>query len=255
MVLTFLGALAVGLSLGLLGSGGSILTVPILVYLAGEGAKIAIAASLAIVGAISLVGAANYARQELVAWRYVLYFGLPGVVSTYAGAWVSHFVSGAVQLVVFALVMGAASITMLRGSRSGVDSGADQERHYAWLIAAGVGIGLVTGFVGVGGGFLIVPALVLLGGLRMHRAVGTSLAVITINSASGFYKHSDLIRAAGGHMPWVLIGIFSGIGIAGSLVGNVLARRLRQHHLRRLFGIFLVAMCGYILWRSVPQLI
>lgn len=253
MILTWLGALAVGLSLGLLGSGGSILTVPILVYLAGEPAKTAIAASLAIVGAIALAGAANYARQRLVAWRYVLYFGAPGIVATYAGAWLSHFVSGAVQLVVFAAIMGLASYTMLRPARTGAAQGS--ERHFAWLLSAGVGIGLITGFVGVGGGFLFVPALVILGGLSMHRAVGTSLAIIVLNSASGFYKHLELLEAGRARVPWTVIAVFAVIGIVGSLIGNVVARRLAHAHLRRIFGIFLVAMCGYILWRSLPQIL
>lgn len=254
MVLTWLGALAVGLSLGLLGSGGSILTVPILVYLAGEAPKLAIAASLAVVGAIALAGAANYARQGLVAWRYVLYFGLPGIVATYAGAWASHFVSGAVQLVVFAVIMGLASYTMLRPVHSGPEAAVQSERHLAWLLAAGVGIGVITGFVGVGGGFLFVPALVILGGLPMHRAIGTSLAIIVINSASGFYKHFQLLQAAKTQIPWTVIAVFAVIGIVGSLIGNVVARRLAHAHLRRTFGIFLVAMCGYILWQSLPQL-
>lgn len=252
MVLTWLGALAVGLSLGLLGSGGSILTVPILVYVAGEPAKLAIGASLAIVGAIALAGAANYARQGLVDWRFVLYFGLPGVVATYAGAWISHYVSGALQLVVFAATMGLASYTMLRRARTAQE--ARPARHFAWLLAAGIGIGLLTGFVGVGGGFLFVPALVILGGLSMHRAVGTSLAIIVLNSASGFYKHFELLTAESVRIPWLVIGVFAGIGIVGSVVGNIAARRLEHAHLRRIFGVFLLAMCGYILWRSLPQI-
>lgn len=253
MALTWVGALVVGLSLGLLGSGGSILTVPILVYVAGETPKLAIAASLAIVGAIALAGAANYARQGLVEWRYVLYFGLPGIVATYAGAWASHFVSGAVQLVVFAVIMGLASYTMLRPARTASD--ARPARHFAWLLAAGVGIGLITGFVGVGGGFLFVPALAIFGGLSMHRVVGTSLAIILLNAASGFYKHFQLLAASSVQIPWTVIAVFAGIGIVGSVVGNVVARRLANAQLRRVFGVFLVAMCGYILWESLPQVL
>lgn len=254
MILTWLGALAVGLSLGLLGSGGSILTVPILVYLAHEPAKLAIGASLAIVGAIALAGAANYARQGLVEWRFVLYFGLPGIISTYAGAWVSHFVTGTVQLVVFAVIMVLASYTMLRPARPTTGSTTAQ-RHFIWLLGSGMGIGLITGFVGVGGGFLFVPALVILGGLSMHRAVGTSLAIIVLNSASGFYKHFELLRGESMPIPWTVIAVFAGIGIVGSIVGNLVARRLAHAHLRRVFGVFLVAMSAYMLWRSVPGLL
>ncbi len=259
MALTWLGALAVGLSLGLLGSGGSILTVPVLVYAAGEPPKVAIAASLAIVGAIALVGALSYARQRLVDWRYVLYFGLPGIVATYGGAWFSHFVSGALQLVVFAFVMALASVMMLRRPRAvrvpGTVQTAHGERHFLWLLGAGVGIGLVTGFVGVGGGFLFVPALVVLGRLSMHRAVGTSLAIIVLNSASGFYKHFELLTAGSVPIPWNIIAIFAAIGIGGSLLGNLLARRLQHAHLRRVFGVFLVVMSALILWESLPAVV
>jgi uncharacterized membrane protein YfcA len=253
MALTWLGALVVGLSLGLLGSGGSILTVPVLVYAAHEPPKLAIAASLAIVGAIAFAGAANYARQGLVDWRYVLYFGLPGIIATYAGAWASDLVTGAIQLVVFAVVMALASWSMLRST--GPAAAQAPERHYGWLLAAGVGIGLITGFVGVGGGFLFVPALVILGGVSMHRAVGTSLAIILLNSASGFYGHFELLAAAGIAIPWTTISVFAAIGIVGSLLGNLAGRRLAHAELRRVFGVFLVAMSAYMLWHNLPQVI
>ena len=243
----------VGLSLGLLGSGGSILTVPVLVYLLHQPPKQAIAGSLAIVGAIALVGAMRYASQKLVSWRHLLLFGVPGVVATYGGSWVSQFVSGLVQLVVFAAIMGVAALAMLWPPRLAGD--ADGERALIWLVTAGVVVGLVTGFVGVGGGFLLVPALVMLGGLHMHRAVATSLAVIVINSASGFVKHAGLLRRAGESLDWHIIGIFILIGAVGSLVGNVVARRVPQQGLRKLFGVFLILMCGFILWRSIPVLL
>ena len=253
-MLTWLGALVVGVSLGLLGSGGSILTVPILVYVAGESPKVAIAASLAIVGAIALVGAANSARQRLVDWRYVLYFGVPGIVATYAGTWVSHFVSGAAQLVVFAVIMGLASYTMLRPATA-VAATPPPRRHLGWLLAAGVGVGLVTGFVGVGGGFLFVPALVILGGLSMHRAVGTSLAVIALNSASGFVGHIETLTSDNVRIPWGLIAAFAAIGMAGSLAGHRVGRRLAHSSLRRVFGVLLILTSGFILWHSVPEIL
>jgi uncharacterized protein len=252
-LLTWLGALVVGLSLGLLGSGGSILTVPILVYVIGESPKLAVAASLAIVGTIALVGAASYARQRLVDWRYVLQFGLPGIVATYAGAWFSHFVSGAVQLIVFAVIMGLASWTMLRPARASAD--APPRRHFAWLLAAGVAVGLITGFVGVGGGFLFVPALVILGGLSMHRAVGTSLAVIAMNSASGFFGHYLQLAAANIRIPWTEIALFAAIGTVGSLAGHVVGSRIAHGSLRRAFGVLLIAMCGFVLWQTLPQVL
>ncbi len=251
-LLTWLGALVVGLSLGLLGSGGSILTVPILVYVVGMSTKLAVAASLAIVGIIAMTGAASHARQRLVNWRYVVSFGLPGIVATYAGAWVSHWVSGAVQLIVFAVIMGLASFSMLRPAPSTPD--AAPQRHFAWLLAAGVGVGLITGFVGVGGGFLFVPALVILGGLSMRQAVGTSLAVIALNSASGFVGHYVQLAGAQVRMPWAEIAVFAAVGTFGSLAGQMLGRRLAHASLRRAFGVLLIVMSGFVLWRTLPLL-
>lgn len=246
------------MSLGLLGSGGSILTVPVLVYLLNQSPKVAIAGSLAIVGAIALIGAARYAHQGLVSWRHVLLFGLPGVFATYAGAWVSKFVPGAVQLVVFALIMALAAWGMLKSpakkSSAGEETG-HAEKPLFWLIMAGLGVGIITGFVGVGGGFLLVPALVFLGGLPMHRGIATSLAVIVINSASGFYKQFDVVTGAGHSLDWRVIGVFILVGGIGSLVGNHVARRIPQHRLRQVFGVFLILMCGFILWRTVPGLL
>lgn len=253
MIYAIFGALLVGVSLGLMGSGGSILTVPVLVYLLDQPAKEAIAGSLVIVGAIALVGAARYSWQGLVSWRHVVLFGAPGVVATYGGAWVSQFASGAVQLVVFAGIMGLASWAMLRPPRLAEET--HGRRALPWLLAAGVVVGLVTGFVGVGGGFLLVPALVLLGGLGMHRAVATSLSIIVINSVSGFYKHQQLLSGSGHALDWHVIGLFVVIGALGSLAGNFVARRIHHRRLRQAFGVFLILMCGFILWRTIPGLL
>jgi hypothetical protein len=250
-LLTWIGALVVGLSLGLLGSGGSILTVPILVYLVGMSPKQAVAASLAIVGFIAVVGAAGRARRGLVDWRHVLTFGLPGIAATYAGAWLSHLVSDEVQLTAFAVVMGLASIMMLRPATA---PGGVRRRHVVWLLAAGVAVGLITGFVGVGGGFLFVPALVLLGGLSMNRAVGTSLAVIALNSAGGFVGHYVQLAAANARVPWATIGLFALVGAAASLAGQSLGSRLSHAGLRRAFGVLLAAMCVFVLWKTLPQI-
>lgn len=252
MIAAILGALAVGLSLGLLGSGGSILTIPALVYLLHQPTKLAIAGSLAIVGSIALIGAARYAQQGLVSWRLVASFGVPGVVATWGGAWLSQFVPGALQLAVFAGIMGVAAWGMLRPPAAA--SVPANPRPLPWLVVAGIGVGLVTGFVGVGGGFLLVPALVFLAGLGMHRAVATSLVVIVINSASGFLKHYEVVTAAGHALDWRVIGLFILVGGIGSLVGNGMARRVPQRRLRQVFGVFLIAMGGFILWRTIPEL-
>lgn len=253
MIYALLGAVAIGLVLGLLGSGGSILTVPVLVYLAGQPDKVAIAESLAIVGAIAAVGALPYARQRLVDWRSVLFFGVPGIAGTYGGAALAAFVPGAVQLALFALVMLLAAALMLRGRRAPEGS---RPRQAAWkIVAEGLVVGLVTGLVGVGGGFLIVPALVLLGGLSMRLAVGTSLLIIAAKSFAGFAKYLDVLAGLGQHVDWTLIGLFAAIGVAGSFAGHALSGRVPQRMLQRAFAVFLIAMGGFILVQESPKVL
>jgi uncharacterized membrane protein YfcA len=250
VIYALLGAVAVGLVLGLLGSGGSILTVPVLVYLVGEPEKVAIAESLAIVGAIAAVGAVPYARQRRVDGRSVLLFGGPGLVGASLGAVLSRAVPGAFQLALFAVVMLLAAWRMLRGA--GVREGGAGGRAPAAVAALGLGVGVLTGLVGVGGGFLIVPALVLLVGLPMRAAVGTSLAIVALNSATGFATHVGG-GLAGGAVDWRLVGAFAAIGIAGSLLGHRLSERVPQGQLRRAFGVFLVVMGAFILAREGPR--
>jgi uncharacterized membrane protein YfcA len=244
----WIGALFVGLSLGLLGSGGSILTVPVLIFLIGEGEKVAIAESLAIVGAIALAGSMPYARRRLVDWRSVVLFGIPGMIGSYLGAAVSGYISGTTQLALFGFIMLAAAGLMVRPPRSdGIT-----EVRVAWKIAGdGLIVGVVTGLVGVGGGFLIVPALVLLGGLEMHRAVGTSLFIIALKSFTGFVKYLDVLGDLELAVDWRLIGIFVVVGTAGSIVGNRLAARTPQTRLRQVFAAFLVAMGLFVLYTNL----
>ncbi|WP_347240896.1 sulfite exporter TauE/SafE family protein [Thermus sp.] len=249
MTLALLGALLIGLSLGLLGSGGSILTVPVLVYLLGEPPKQAIAESLLIVGGIALLGAVPYALRGLVDFRNVLFFGLPGMAGTYLGAWLSHFVSGQVQLLTFALVMLLAAYSMARPPRLSHREG---ERRKPWkIVLDGLAVGALTGFVGVGGGFLIVPALVLLGGLPMHLAVGTSLVIIAMKSFAGFYKYLHLLPALGLSVNWANAGLFILVGTLGSFLGGRVAVRLPHETLKRGFALFLVGMGLYIVVQSL----
>jgi len=251
MWLAWIGALAIGLSLGLLGSGGSIITVPVLVYLVGQPEKIAIAGSLGVVGTIALVGALQNAAKGRVDWRSVGWFGLPGMAGTYAGAWLSGYVTGAVQLAVFAVVMLAAAFMMFR--RSAREAPAGARRPLAIVVADGLAVGALTGFVGVGGGFLILPALVLLGGLGMHVAIGTSLAIIALNAFTGFAKHLHLLSVEGVSLDWRLLGTIALIGALGSVAGSQFGSRLPQATLRRAFGVFLVAMALFILYESGPR--
>lgn len=254
MIWAWLGAISIGLSLGLLGSGGSILTVPVLVYLVGQDEKVAIAGSLAVVGTIALAGALQYLRSGQVDWRNVGWFGIPGMAGTWLGAMIAAYVSGLVQLALFAGVMLLAAVMMLRGN--GVSDAGGGTPRARWKIAAdGLGVGALTGLVGVGGGFLIVPALVLLGGLSMHRAVATSLVIIALKSYSGFIKYLSVLEDQGLQLDWAVLAVVTGLGIAGSWMGNQLAGRIPQQTLRRMFGVFLVLMGIYILWRTLPQLV
>jgi uncharacterized membrane protein YfcA len=244
------GAIAIGISLGLLGSGGSILTVPVLVYLVGQDEKVAIAGSLFIVGSIALAGSLQFIRAGFINWRSVAIFGLPGMAGTYIGAAIAAYVSGLTQLALFAVVMLLASYLMLRPIKL---SGGNHAPRAMWKIAGdGLVVGIVTGLVGVGGGFLIVPALVLLGGLSMHHAVATSLVIIALKSFSGFYKYLDVLSEQDLSLDWPVLWLVTLLGIAGSIVGSRLARRVHQDRLKRWFGYFLIVMGIYILARSLP---
>ena len=253
MYAAWLGALLVGLVLGLLGSGGSILTVPVLVYLGGEPSKLAIAESLGIVALISLVGAVPFAVQGQVSWRSVGWFGGPGIVGAYLGASLSQFMPGALQLVIFAGVMLLAAVMMFRRRSPTTEGGPN--RAFWKVMMDGFGVGVLTGIVGVGGGFLIVPALVLLCGLSMHRAIGTSLLIIAMKSIAGFVKYIDVMKAAGFSIHWDLVFIFSAIGIVGSVIGGRMGAYVPQARLKRGFAVFLVLMGIVILVQNVLEML
>jgi hypothetical protein len=269
-VWTILGALLIGLSLGLLGSGGSILTVPVLVYLLGHEGKSAIAESLAIVGGIALAGAIPYAYTRQIDWRSAIFFGIPGMIGTYGGAWLAKFLPVAVQLVLFAAVMLLAAWMMYRQtcrklespapgdpSQAGKSTGSTNHStrpHPLWkIVVEGLAVGVLTGLVGVGGGFLIIPALVLLGGLPMRLAVGTSLVVIAAKSFAGFAKYMDVLNDIDAALDWSTIGWFVGLGIVGTFVGNYLGTKLNQRALQRVFAVFLLVMGGFVLSQELPK--
>jgi uncharacterized membrane protein YfcA len=243
MGLAALGALAIGLSLGLLGSGGSILTVPVLVYLLGQPEQLAIASSLAMVGALP------WAARRQVDGRSIVWFGLPGISGALAGSWLAQFLPGGLQLVICSGVMLLAATRMARAAPAQASASASRQR----LVGQGVAVGALTGSVGSSGGFLILPAVVLLGGLSMHRAIGTSLAIIALHAGSGFAQHAYTLAQAGQGLDWRVIRLFIAIGVSGSLTGQRLAGHLPQPTLRRAFALLLVMMGLYILWRSVPS--
>ncbi|GGO38229.1 sulfite exporter TauE/SafE family protein [Deinococcus humi] len=255
MIFAWIGAALIGLSLGLLGSGGSILTVPVLVYLVGEPEKLAIAESLAIVGGISLIGAIPYAVKRQIDWRSVLWFGGPGVVGTSLGAALSVYLSGVVQLLLFAAVMLLAAVMMFRPSTVPPQGYAPHLRSPLKIGAEGLGVGVLTGLVGVGGGFLIIPALVLLGGLPMSLAVGTSLLIIAAKSFAGFSKYVHVLAEQNLSMNWTLIALFTIIGIVGSFLGARVGKSISNDSLKRGFAGFLVVMGVYVLATNVPKVL
>lgn len=254
MILAWIGALFIGLTLGLLGSGGSILTVPVLTYLVGQETKVAIAGSLMIVGIISLFSAIPYARQKLVKWRTVILFGLPGMAGAVIGAWAAHFVSDAMQMLIFSVLLLIASYLMFRPMKLQEADAEHAERGMSKIMLDGFIVGAVTGLVGVGGGFLIIPALVILGGLSMRLAVGTSLVIIAIKSFAGFVGYLDVLDAMQLSVDWNIIAIFSLIGVVGGWLGHKISSKINQAQLKRGFAVFLVIMGAFILYENVPAL-
>lgn len=237
-------SLLVGVSLGALGGGGSVLTVPILVYLAGQDTKEAIATSLLVVGVTSLAALVPHARAHRVRLRTGLLLGAFSMAGAYGGGRLAEYVPGTVLLVAFALMMLATAVAMLRTSLRGQDRARPVrgDLPVGHVAAAGLGVGAVTGLVGSGGGFLVVPALAVLGGMPMGVAVGTSLLVIALNSFAGLAGH-----VSGVTIDWPLALTVTAAAVAGSVVGGRLAVRVPQDALRTGFGWFVAVMGVFVL--------
>lgn len=239
----------IGLSLGLLGGGGSILTVPALVYLVGQSPQAAVTTSLAIVGANSALGAFFHNLRGMCNWRVALAFGGSGMLAAYLAAGLSKLFAPALLLVAFALLMSVIGILMLVRKEGAPQAETCAPRNWPVVVAGGAGVGLLTGVLGVGGGFLIVPALVMLVGLPMSQAVGTSLVVITANSFAGLAGHLD---SAGFDLRLTLV--FVAAGLVGTFSGSRLANRLPGGRLRRVFGAFVVLLAVLLLYDNLPRL-
>ncbi|MEW2383963.1 sulfite exporter TauE/SafE family protein [Micromonospora sp. NPDC047707] len=240
-------AVLIGISLGLLGGGGSILAVPLLVYVAGLPAKEAIAISLLVVGVTSAVGVLPHARAGRVRWRTGLVFGVAGMAGAYAGGRLAAFVPAAVLLTGFALMMLATAAAMIRGRRDTGGRPVPHEFPVSRVVLDGVVVGLVTGLVGAGGGFLVVPALALLGGLPMPAAVGTSLVVIAMKSFAGLAGYLSSVS-----VDWGLAAAVTAAAVVGSLAGGRIAGRVPEQVLRTAFGWFVVAMGVLVLGQQMP---
>lgn len=248
-ILAIVLALVMGGVLGLLGGGGSILTVPILVYVIEIPEKAAIATSLLVVGSTSAIALVPHARNGNVVWKTGLVFGVFGMMGAFLGGLVSQFIPGALLLIFFALLMLVTGVAMLRGKKkpAGAEGGEGEEKALpVFKIAAeGLVVGLVTGLVGAGGGFLVVPALALLGGLSMKRAIGTSLLVIAMKSFAGFAGFAGHVEIDYG----LALG-FTGAAIVGTFVGAEIAKRVDASKLRKGFAIFVLVMAVYIIGKQ-----
>ncbi len=243
--------LAIGVSLGLVGGGGSILAVPVLVYVLGEPVKEATTASLAIVGITALVGAVDHVRSGGVRVRLALAFGAAGAVGALAGTALNRVASGSSILIAFAVVMLAAAYALIRGRGEGRGDEVEARGRTLALrvIPAGIGTGVLTGFFGVGGGFVIVPALVLLLGLPMMVAIGTSLLVIALTSASALVAH-----LATGRVDWAVVVAFTAAAIAGEIAGSRLGSRLSSARLTQVFAVLVVGVALFLIAKNVVAL-
>lgn len=254
-----LGAL-IGLALGALGGGGAILAVPALVYLLGQTPQEATSASLVIVGATAAVSALHHTRSGHVRWRIGLTFAAAGIPASFAGTALNAAVDGSVILVAFSAVMVISAASMLWRTRStrrrlpGDEAATEQPpashrtRTFRALkvVGAGLAVGFLTGFLGVGGGFVIVPALVTVLGFTMPAAVGTSLVIISLNSGV-----SLLARVGSNHFDWTVIAPFTLAAILGSFAGKALADRLPARVLTRVFAVLLLAVAAYVVIEAI----
>lgn len=261
-IIGFLLAAIVGISLGLIGSGGSILTVPILVYVMGIDPVLATAYSLFIVGATSLVGGIQSAVQKKVDFKTVLIFGIPSIAAVYATRlWLVPFIPQEITsiggivitksialMLLFAVVMILASVSMIMPDKTeSADEDSALKYNYPIILLEGLGVGMLTGLVGAGGGFLIIPALVLLAKMPMKLAVGTSLFIIAVKSLFGFVgdlQGSQLID-------WKLLSGFTALAIAGIFAGILLSKKISGNKLKTSFGWFVLVMGIYIIIKEI----
>lgn len=277
-ILVLILALLIGISLGLIGGGGSILTVPVLVYVAGVSPTLATAYSLFIVGTTSLVGAANYFTRKLVHIPTAIIFSIPSFIAVYL---VRRFVVPAIPTVIslggfsvskdivimafFASIMFFASLSMIRNKKQNAenDDVNQIQFNYALIVLEGFVVGALTGFVGAGGGFLIIPALVMFAKLPMRLAIGTSLLIIAIKSLIGFIGDVQHIQQQAAMLAqqgqanlqlmidWTMLGLFSAVASGGIFIGSYLGKMIETSKLKKIFGWFVLIMAIYILTKEL----
>lgn len=256
-IIGFIASIAVGISLGLIGGGGSILTVPVLVYLFNIDAVLATAYSLFIVGLTSAVGSVNYFKKGLVNIKTAIVFGIPSIVAVFATrAYIVPAIPKEVlhlgdfiitksllMMLLFAILMIAASYSMIKKDKTEASPEfAKQQFNYPLILLEGGIVGVLTGLVGAGGGFLIIPALVVLSKLPMKEAVGTSLVIIAAKSLIGFFGE-------GGEaiIDWIFLAKVSAFAIIGIFIGSALSKKVDGAKLKPAFGWFVLVMGIYII--------
>jgi uncharacterized membrane protein YfcA len=257
-------AVLIGMSLGLIGGGGSILTVPVLVYILGVDPVLATAYSLFVVGTTSLVGAGTFMKKRLVNYHAAIVFAIPSFITVFLTRkflmpWLPDplfqiptiLISKSVGIMVFfALLMLAASVSMIRTRKSVTMETEEQLKfNFPMIALEGSAVGLITGVVGAGGGFLIIPALVLLARLPMKMAVGTSLLIISAKSLIGFL--GDVSTQA---IDWQLLFTFTGLSVMGIFIGSALSKKIREEALKSGFGWFVLVMGFSIMVRELMTL-
>ena len=251
-------AIGIGLTVGVLGSGGSILTTPLLVYLVGFDAKQAITASLLVVAVTSSFGLIGHARAGRVIWRTGLIFGGAGMVGAFIGGQIGQHLPGSLLLAAFSIMMGLTAVAMIRGRKKVKGHGPHAGLPLFRILLDGLVVGFVTGLVGAGGGFLVVPALALLGGLPMPNAVATSLLVVAMKSFAGFFGY--LLEFGNGSLvslnpqteiDWPVTLIITAGAVIGALLGSRFVGRIHPDKLRKAFGWFVLAMAVFILSQQV----
>lgn len=261
-ILAYIFASLIGISLGLIGAGGSILTVPVLVYLAHVEPVLATAYSLFVVGSTALVGGVQNAWKKRVDFKTALIFGVPSIVSVYATrAWIMPWIpleinifdsvalpKGMLLLLIFAGLMVITSISMIREKKTEAENieEAPKTHHYSLILLEGIGVGMLTGLVGAGGGFLIIPALVLFAGLEMKLAVGTSLFIIAAKSLIGFTGDIQVGTA----IDWNFLLIFTSSSIIGIFIGIWLNKFVDGKKLKKGFGWFVLVMGIYMILKE-----
>lgn len=262
-VIGYLGAALMGISLGMIGSGGSILTVPVLVYLIQIEPVLATAYSLFTVGTTALAGGVNFARQGLVDYKVGVVFAIPSFLAVYftrlwvipslPDVWFSFrgftMTTDIGILVIFGLLMIFASVSMIRNSRKQRTEELEEKIRFNFpmILLEGAVVGALTGLVGAGGGFLIIPALVIFAKLPMKKAVGTSLFIIAIKSLIGFTGDIQ----AGQIIDWNFLLIFTSVAIVGILIGGYLVRFIKGDFLQKAFGYFVMIMGGYMILKEL----